>query len=259
MILELMNPSGNTVIESEQNHTIEQHPKKAILLFTHSPEAEAHYKPLMPEIGYRGNQKIARLLINRSRRIAQKTGIDLIVYDTNRQRGDSFGERFTRAFEEIFDQGYSTIVAIGNDTPALTVTHLNEAFRKLKDGKAVLGPSGDGGVYLIGLTKAIFDRQKFISVPWKTAQVLSTLSRWLEQAGGMCQLEELRDLDSEYDLNAYLKYSNRSIRQLYFINKLKSLLSILEISYGEGSSRQVQSLFHGNLLRYRGPPSAVRL
>jgi glycosyltransferase A (GT-A) superfamily protein (DUF2064 family) len=88
------------------------------------------------------------------------------------QRGDSLGARLRNCFEDLFASGYRSVVAIGADRPTLPVARLVAAFEALAVGeRVVLGPSADGGYYLIGMRRvsdALFER-----ISWSTGSVLA--------------------------------------------------------------------------------------
>ena len=68
------------------------------------------------------------------------------------QRGDGLGERMLRAFVQAFAAGHDRVVVVGTDHPTLPLDFFGLAFDALADPlTAVLGPSDDGGYYLLGL------------------------------------------------------------------------------------------------------------
>lgn len=69
-----------------------------------------------------------------------------------RQQGSGLGARMLRAFVEAFATGAERVVVIGTDHPTLPDAYITLAFDQLADPMtAVLGPSDDGGYYLLGL------------------------------------------------------------------------------------------------------------
>lgn len=114
------------------------------------------------------------------------------------QRGHGFGERLKNAFEDARAAGYSEIVAVPGDVPGISAAHLNAAFRALETHDAVLGPSVDGGVWLIGLRAgATALSNLFQRVRWLTASVFSSLVR---NAPDAALLDVLLDVDRPSDL-----------------------------------------------------------
>jgi rSAM/selenodomain-associated transferase 1 len=78
------------------------------------------------------------------------------------QQGAHLGERLDRALRLVLAQGYEQVVVMNSDGPTLPLRFLEDAFRRLEDPRVdvVLGPSDDGGYYLIGLKRpcsALFD------------------------------------------------------------------------------------------------------
>ena len=74
------------------------------------------------------------------------------------QRGDGLGQRMLRAFVETFAAGHPRAVVVGTDHPTLPDAFFGLAFEALEDPMtAVLGPSSDGGYYLLGLNEVTAD------------------------------------------------------------------------------------------------------
>jgi len=115
------------------------------------------------------------------------------------QRGSTFAERLANALADARRLGYEEIVVVPGDVPGLDARHLRAAFARLRAGPTVLGPSPDGGVYLLGV------RGEFGSVlagvPWCTPQVFKTL---VANAGRAAVLPALADVDGHAHLRALL-------------------------------------------------------
>ena len=76
----------------------------------------------------------------------------------HRQRGDGLGGRMLRAFVETIAAGHPAAVVVGTDHPTLPDAYFGVAFDALLDPlTAVLGPSDDGGYYLLGLNDVVPD------------------------------------------------------------------------------------------------------
>jgi len=73
------------------------------------------------------------------------------------QKGKNLGERMKNSFHDLKALGYEQVVLIGSDSPTLSGNVVEEAFRSLEKCDLVLGPSLDGGYYLIGLSREIPD------------------------------------------------------------------------------------------------------
>lgn len=93
------------------------------------------------------------------------------------QRGETLGERLQNAFAVLLEEEGSFAVIIGSDSPDIPLLSVKRAYSKLKHKDIVLGPSADGGYYLIGLKKQ--HPEIFGNIPWGEGAVLS---RTLEMA-----------------------------------------------------------------------------
>ncbi len=88
------------------------------------------------------------------------------------QRGDTFGERLFHAAADLLRLGYASCCLIDSDSPTLPLALLTSAVEELgrPGDRLVLGPSDDGGYYLIGLKRA--HPRLFEEIAWSTADVL---------------------------------------------------------------------------------------
>jgi rSAM/selenodomain-associated transferase 1 len=117
------------------------------------------------------------------------------------QRGESLGEREANVFAELFQAGYSRVVLIGGDIPTLPLAHLQEAFSLLADARndVVLGPSTDGGYYLIGAHA--LHPELFENITWSTPTVLTETLAQAQRAGlRVVHIPTWYDVDSAEDL-----------------------------------------------------------
>ena len=75
-------------------------------------------------------------------------------FDLLLQEGDNLGQRLDNALTRCFEIGYQRAVIMNSDGPTLPLDCLTAAFDGLRNGAdVVLGPSDDGGYYLIGLRR----------------------------------------------------------------------------------------------------------
>ncbi|MGJ8736881.1 TIGR04282 family arsenosugar biosynthesis glycosyltransferase, partial [Zobellia laminariae] len=133
----------------------------AILIFSLSAQLEAERKSLFGKRNKKSSKGFFDILINRTHEIATSTKADVFVIDESLQKGTSFGERYANAFQELFDQGYTKVLSIGNDTPDLTASVLEQAVDRIQNNDLVIGPSTDGGVYLLGMHREFFNLNEF--------------------------------------------------------------------------------------------------
>jgi len=115
------------------------------------------------------------------------------------QKGNDLGERMHNAFAEGFALGYKSICIIGTDCYELSSHEIREGFQYLKDHDVVIGPTEDGGYYLLGMNK--LHTQLFEKKKWSTETVSDDTIKDIEQAGlTFFELVTLRDVDAEEDL-----------------------------------------------------------
>jgi rSAM/selenodomain-associated transferase 1 len=114
------------------------------------------------------------------------------------QRPGSFGERLTGATADLFAVGFASVCLIDSDSPTVPASCFSRAVQILAtpNDRVVLGPSGDGGYYLIGMTK--LHRELFEDIAWSTDQVLAQTERKAQQLGlEVCLLPAGYDVDDQ--------------------------------------------------------------
>lgn len=89
------------------------------------------------------------------------------------QRGDGFGERLLATAEDLLACGYGSVCLIDSDSPTVPAAAFEQAVAELArpGDRIVLGPSHDGGYYLIGLKRA--HSELFANIAWSTATVFA--------------------------------------------------------------------------------------
>lgn len=173
----------------------------AILYFTLSADEEARTKRLSGTNSFSANQSVARELIDKTFTEINEAGLPVVRFSSDVQVGDSFGERITHAFEVLFAEGFENVIAVGNDCPQLSSLHIQKACRGLSKHAFVIGPATDGGAYLIGAKRDVFDHESFRNLRWKTDALLSDLVLSVTRSGHPVKLlEELSDIDNRQDL-----------------------------------------------------------
>jgi len=118
------------------------------------------------------------------------------IYPT---RGADIGVCLKQATGQFLTQGYRKVLAINSDGPSLPATILQQAISVLDDVDLVLGPSEDGGYYLVGMKRPC-DRI-FESITWSSARVLQqTLERATEASLRVALTRCWYDIDTPDDL-----------------------------------------------------------
>jgi rSAM/selenodomain-associated transferase 1 len=117
------------------------------------------------------------------------------------QQGTDLGTRMATCFAQLFAEGYREILLTGSDLPTLPTAYLRQAIDLIMtpQNDVVLGPSEDGGYYLIGLRQLY--RQLFAEIHWSTDQVLrETLRRAEVKQLRVACLPPWFDVDTTADL-----------------------------------------------------------
>ncbi|MCU0727070.1 MAG: DUF2064 domain-containing protein [Planctomycetes bacterium] len=91
------------------------------------------------------------------------------------------GGRLEHLFFRAFLNGARRVVAFVGRAEGVTPEILGEAFDALGGGDTAIGPSGDGGYYLIGLSRPC--RKVFRGIPWGTDLVLRETMAHLHSCG----------------------------------------------------------------------------
>jgi len=110
------------------------------------------------------------------------------------QMGDDLGERMATTLQNRLRGGYKQAIIVGSDSPNLPVDYVDQAFEALAAVDIVLGPSDDGGYYLIGARR--LHPRLFQRVPWGTSQVLSITRERIKSGRITCH-----ELPAWYDVD----------------------------------------------------------
>ena len=113
------------------------------------------------------------------------------------QEGKDLGDRMKNTFSARFAEGYEEVVIIGSDSPSLPLAYIEQAFASKKD--VVLGPSVDGGYYLIGMRENLTNL--FDGIAWGGNRVLKDTYCKLKSIGVSLELLPVwYDVDRSDDL-----------------------------------------------------------
>ncbi|MFH0780621.1 MAG: TIGR04282 family arsenosugar biosynthesis glycosyltransferase [Pseudomonadota bacterium] len=195
-----------------------------LLLFTRYPEVGRTKTRLIPALGAEAAARLQWVLteriIRQAKSLAEEYGIPTTVHYSGGSKEDmaswlgpltyvvqaqgDLGLRMQKAFTHTFAEGTESAVLIGSDIPDISVPLLTEAFAALLNAKAVIGPSHDGGYYLIGLrsdgARALYPLL-FEEMVWSTPTVFAqTLERLNTTGASIAVLPTLRDIDLPDDL-----------------------------------------------------------
>ena len=187
----------------------------AILIFANSAQKEAERKSFLSKEAF--SKLNAQTL-----KIVRKSGISYFHFSENQQVGDSFGERFTNAVESILNKGFQNIITIGNDTPHLKTKHLLETQKQLEQKDLILGPSKDGGFYLMGIKKEHFNKEVFLKLPWNKSNLRKAVAKVSRVKKLKIDfLELLNDIDKKQDIkyiiNSFKTIANGLLKLLLYL------------------------------------------
>ena len=189
--------------------------KNLILVFVRNPELGKVKTRLAKTIGDKDALKIYTILLQHTESVLHKVSSDKVVYYSEEiqsndlwdnalyqkklQKGADLGARMQNAFETAFKDTYEKVVIVGSDLFDLNPNHIKEAFTALENHEVVLGPSLDGGYYLLGMKK--MNPTVFKNKQWGTDSVLESTLKNLNQQN-VKLLEALNDIDTFEDLEA---------------------------------------------------------
>ena len=124
-----------------------------------------------------------------------RCGLGLGAVPVRTQGQGDLGERMQRIFDRVAP---GPVIIIGTDIPAIKRAHVAAAFAKLRGRDAVVGPTQDGGYWLIGLSRCPRVLRPFAHVRWSSPDALADTVEGLAGAR-VARCEELRDVDDEQD------------------------------------------------------------
>ena len=122
--------------------------------------------------------------------------------DFAEQSSGDLGKRLTHGFQYAFDQDYTNVIALGGDSPDLPEEYIINSFAQLDRHQSCIGPTEDGGYYLIGMSK--FMPELFQNITWSTSTVFAETREIIHSLKISCHvLPEWYDIDTIDDLKRY--------------------------------------------------------
>lgn len=140
------------------------------------------------------------------------------------QSGITFGEKFYESINKVFEKGYENIIVIGNDTPSLKLRDIIFAAKHTSINNSVIGPSKDGGFYLLSLNRSDFkkiDPFKFISLNYQRSNTLSELISLFNHCSiFQYLLKKKDDFDKIYSIRIYFLFKYRVEQMISVFQKI---------------------------------------
>lgn len=198
--------------------------KRKILFFTRYPKAGSTKTRLINALGANGaaalQKRLTENIYSQLRLLKNGHNLDHTIHFSggsgemmrawlgqprcvHQIQGD-LGQRMQSAFAHAFHGGTETALIIGSDIPDISAKLLKQAFHSLEGHDVVIGPSRDGGYYLIGFHAEQAEKLfplLFSGIPWSTGEVYTTTMNRLQSSEfTIFSLPTLRDIDTEDDL-----------------------------------------------------------
>jgi hypothetical protein len=121
------------------------------------------------------------------------------------QTGDDLGERLSNCFKKVFSLGAKHALVIGSDSPDISKSAISNAFSSLETNDIVIGPTFDGGYYLLGFRNDSFLPIAFKSIPWSGNSVFKKTMAIIKSSGKKYFiLEKWHDIDTVEDISRLL-------------------------------------------------------
>jgi len=188
----------------------------ALIIFIKNPVPGKAKTRLAQGVGKERALEIYKSLLSYTRTVAQMVYTERYLYYSSQiieddwdskkfkkrvQSGNNLGERMSLAFKEVLSTNEKALI-IGSDCPQLNFMTISNAFLALDNHDFVIGPSMDGGYYLLGMKSA--DETVFRDIAWSTESVASqTIERIKSQQKTYKLLEQLSDVDYKEDWERY--------------------------------------------------------
>ncbi len=119
------------------------------------------------------------------------------------QQGQDLAERLLAAIAYAHHREFAPIIVLGGDSPTLPPRVIEQACQSLSAGSAdvALGPTVDGGYYLVGVRKP--ELQIFQDVSWSSRNTFAHTARNVRQLNlKLLTLEQWHDVDTFADLRS---------------------------------------------------------
>jgi rSAM/selenodomain-associated transferase 1 len=193
--------------------------KAAIIIFIKNPDLGRVKKRLAKTLGDEIALAVYEQMLAHTQQITKALSVDKFLYydreavtndawpddlyQKRLQSGATMATRIDTAFNELFNAGYEHVIIIGSDCIDLDERIIRLAFRQLDHFDTVLGPTKDGGSYLLGTSHYMPDVYKVSG--WGTPTLSAILLKTIQQNKKTCfLLSELSSITTVEDLTCDL-------------------------------------------------------
>ncbi|MBQ6440538.1 MAG: TIGR04283 family arsenosugar biosynthesis glycosyltransferase [Mogibacterium sp.] len=205
--------------------------RNALIVFTREPEPGKTKTRLMPYFSPEQCAELHRCMLKDIGKEMKRADADLVVAYTCeegetpsflrgalgrntlfiRQRGENIGFRMQNAIEDVLSLGYSKAVLIGTDIPELKSETIDASLTLLASYDVVLGPTCDGGYYLIGM-KAVHPEAFNVEVFGVSSVFDETVSSIKKAGLTVGKTDTYADMDIPDDLDGFRTRMRRDAR-----------------------------------------------
>lgn len=127
------------------------------------------------------------------------------------QLGEDLGDKMDNAIKEVCSKGYEKVILIGSDIPDIKSEDIRTSFQILDNHDVVLGPTYDGGYYLVGM-KISNEKLFHINKKWGGKSVLESTIEIGNDLGLEIGLSiKYRDIDTKEDLFEFERKNKDSL------------------------------------------------
>lgn len=221
-----------------------EHKETCILYFTTGNTSSKSFS-----LKQNQNVVIQKTLFKKTLAEIRQSGIAHVISD-GKGSGETFESKIRSAINFVFEKGFQNIIVVGDDTPQLSTKKIILAANALKQNQISIGPSQDGGSYLIAFNQIHYKKDLLCNLGWQTANFHQSLISQIKLLDFQYNiLSKLSDIDQAQDLLEFLKkYSFEKIGKI-----LKSLLFPFFPSFFKSLIIKNTTLTH----RDRGPPQLI--
>ena len=134
------------------------------------------------------------------------------------QAGADLGEKMYQAIKHVLALGYDAVILTGADLPLMRSSHPESGFTALEEADIALGPTSDGGYYLVGMKaphRAIFEKQSYGG-----STVLENTLAAAKAAGLAVSLAKTcDDVDTPEDLRLLTRHLSPDSATYHYLNR----------------------------------------
>ena len=194
--------------------------KAAIIIFVKNPELGQVKKRVAKTLGDENALRIYEQMLDHTNSITRALSTEKFlfynkkvdrndiwendIYQKDIQQGIDIATRVQNAFKKVFKLGFEHVLIIGSDCLELDERIIRLAFRQLEHFDSVLGPTKDGGFYLLGMNDLYPELFKLSG--WGTPDLSAETQNSIQKIGKTCfMLSELAGINTVEDLNENLK------------------------------------------------------